>query len=133
MYAQTIVYGLFIARYNDPTPDTFNRFEAIGNLHDESSLLQMFFTHIVTARARHNTLESVIDKLCNLYKICDIKTLLDKDESKDTIIHFYEEFLSFYDPILRKKLGVFYTPYQIVHWMVAQVDRILIEEFHIEG
>ena len=41
MYAQTIVYGLFIARYNDKTPDTFNKYEALGNLQEES----VFYTH----------------------------------------------------------------------------------------
>ena len=39
MYAQTIVYGLFIARYNDTTPDSFDRYEAIKFLQEESELL----------------------------------------------------------------------------------------------
>ena len=40
MYAQTIVYGLFIARYNDTTPDSFDRYEAIKYLQEESALLK---------------------------------------------------------------------------------------------
>ena len=36
MYAQTIVYGLFIARYNDKTLNNFNKYEALGNLQEES-------------------------------------------------------------------------------------------------
>lgn len=43
MYAQTIVYGLFIARYNDTTPDSFDRYEAIKYLQEESELLKQFF------------------------------------------------------------------------------------------
>ena len=46
MYAQTIVYGLFIARYNDTTPDSFDRYEAIKFLQEESELLKQFFMHI---------------------------------------------------------------------------------------
>lgn len=133
MYAQTIVYGLFIARYNDSTPDTFDRYEAIRNIQSESDLLRLFFQHVATSNPRHETLEAVTDKLCALFRIANIEYLLDKDDAKDTIIHFYEEFLQFYDPTLRKELGVFYTPYQVVQWMVRAVDRALIEELRIEG
>ena len=133
MYAQTIVYGLFIARYNDTTPDTFDRYEAIKYLQEESELLKQFFVHITGTGRKHPTLEGVIDKLCSLYRICNISNLLERDEKKDTIIHFYEEFLTFYDPELRKSLGVFYTPVQAVQYLISFVDKILVEDFAIEG
>jgi len=133
MYAQTIVYGLFIARYNDPTPETFDRYEAIGHLQEESALLNRFFTHITSTGRKHPTLEAVIDKLCALYKTCDISALLERDESRDTIVHFYEEFLTYYDPAQRKSMGVFYTPVQVVRYLVSMVDKLLIEDFGIVG
>lgn len=133
MYAQTIVYGLFIARYNDTTPDSFDRYEAIKYLQEESALLKQFFMHIAGTGRKHPTLESAIDKLCSLYRLCNIDALLRRDEKRDTIIHFYEEFLTFYDPALRKSLGVFYTPVQTVQYLVASVDKILNEVFGIEG
>lgn len=133
MYAQTIVYGLFIGRYNDTTPDSFDRYEAIRFLQEESELLKHFFMHIAGSGRKHPTLEGVIDKLCSLYKICDISALLSRNEQQDTIIHFYEEFLTFYDPALRKSLGVFYTPVQAVQYLIASVDKILVEDFDIEG
>lgn len=133
MYAQTIVYGLFIARYNDTTPDSFDRYEAIKFLQEESELLKQFFMHITGTGKKHPTLEGVIDKLCSLYRICNVSSLLERDERKDTIIHFYEEFLTFYDPALRKALGVFYTPVQAVQYLISTVDKILNEELGIEG
>ena len=133
MYAQTIVYGLFIARYNDTTPDSFDRYEAIHFLQEESELLKQFFIHITGTGKKHSTLENVIDKLCSLYKICNISDLLGRNEQKDTIIHFYEEFLTFYDLALRKSLGVFYTPVQVVQYLISMVDKILKEEFNING
>ena len=133
MYAQTIVYGLFIARYNDTTPDSFDRYEAIHFLQEESELLKQFFMHIAGTGRKHPTLENVIDKLCSLYKICNISELLEYDEKRDTIIHFYEEFLTFYDPVLRKSLGVFYTPVQAVQYLISAVDKILVEDFNIDG
>ena len=133
MYAQTIVYGLFIARYNHAAAATFNRYEAISKLQEESALLNRFFEHITNTGTKHPTLDSVIDKLCALYQTCDISALLDCDKRGDTIVHFYENFLTYYDPALRKSLGVFYTPHQVVRYLVAMVDKLLVEDFGIEG
>lgn len=132
MYAQTIVYGLFIARYNDTSLDTFDKYEAIQYLQEESELLKQFFVHIAGGGRKHPTLEGVIDKLCSVYRICDISALLDNNENKDTIIHFYEEFLTFYDPALRKEMGVFYTPVPAVQYLISMVDKILVEELKID-
>ncbi|MCL2674630.1 MAG: N-6 DNA methylase, partial [Defluviitaleaceae bacterium] len=132
MYAQTIVYGLFIARYNDADSKAFNRYEAIRKLQEESALLNRFFEHITNTGTKHPTLDAVIDKLCALYQHCDISALLDCDKRGDTIVHFYEDFLTYYDPALRKSLGVFYTPHQVVRYLVAMVDKLLVEDFGID-
>ncbi len=42
--------------------------------------------------------------------------------------YFYEPFLEAYDPELRKDLGVWYTPPEIVKYQVARVDTVLREE-----
>ena len=133
MYAQTIVYGLFIARYNVATSITFNRYEAISKLQEESALLNRFFEHITNTGTKHPTLDAMIDKLCALYQICDISALLDCEKRGDTIVHFYEDFLMHYDPVLRKSLGVFYTPHQVVRYLVGMVDKLLVEDFGIKG
>ena len=44
---------------------------------------------------------------------------------------FYEPFLADFDPDLRKKLGVWYTPPEIVRYMVERTDRVLREELNI--
>jgi hypothetical protein len=44
------------------------------------------------------------------------------------ILYFYEPFLEAFDPELRKQLGVWYTPWQIVRYQVRRVDRLLREE-----
>lgn len=131
MYAQTIVYGLFIARYNDPSPESFSRYEALQYLQEESQLLKQFFIHITNSEKKHPTLEAVIDKLCALYRRCDISALLERETHKDTIVHFYETFLMNYDPQLRKSLGVFYTPVEAVRYLISMVDKALVTEFQI--
>jgi len=136
MYAQTIVYGLFIARYNethDNKSKAFDRYQAISKLQEESALLNRFFEHITNTGTKHQTLDGVIDKLCALYQMCDISALLSCEKRGDTIVHFYEDFLTYYDPALRKSLGVFYTPHQVVRYLVGMVDKLLVEEFGIQG
>ena len=46
--------------------------------------------------------------------------------------YFYEPFLEAFDPALRKQLGVWYTPAEVVRYMVARVDRALKEDLGIE-
>ncbi|MBC7852700.1 MAG: N-6 DNA methylase [Pirellulaceae bacterium] len=43
--------------------------------------------------------------------------------------YFYEPFLESFDPELRKQLGVWYTPPEIVKYMVARVDQVLRSDF----
>ena len=49
-------------------------------------------------------------------------------ESTRSIQYFYEPFLAAFDPELRKKLGVWYTPEEIVKYQVARVDQVLQTE-----
>ena len=45
--------------------------------------------------------------------------------------YFYEPFLEAFDPDLRKRLGVWYTPSEVVRYMVARVDRALKDDLGI--
>ena len=45
--------------------------------------------------------------------------------------YFYEPFLAAFDPELRDQLGVWYTPPDIVKYMVARVDHTLRETFKL--
>lgn len=53
-------------------------------------------------------------------------------EEEYAVQYFYEPFLQAFDPELRKELGVWYTPPEIVQYMVARVDTVLREELEIE-
>lgn len=133
MYAQTIVYGLFIARYNDNSLKTFSRGEAIENLAKESHLLKQFFQHVATSNNLHPTLDDAINKLCNLFTLTNLQQLLNQYEKKDTIVHFYEDFLTYYDLEQKKNFGAYYTPVQIVRFIIEMVDNVLVNEFKING
>ena len=49
-------------------------------------------------------------------------------ERAQAVQYFYEPFLEAYDPELRKDLGVWYTPPEIVRYMVERVDQVLRTE-----
>lgn len=49
---------------------------------------------------------------------------------QDAINYFYEPFLEAFDPELRKQLGVWYTPREIVRYMVERVDHLLRSELN---
>ena len=132
MYAQTITYGLFIARYNDKSLTSFSRGEALENLSKESVLLKKFFQHIATSDSLHPTLNNSIEKLCKIFSIADLQKLLNQYEKKDPIVHFYEDFLSFYDREAKKNFGAYYTPVEVVRYMVNTVDDLLVNEFNLE-
>ena len=139
MYAQTLVYGLFIARYNDKTPEDFTRQEARDLVPRSNPFLQKFFDHIVGPDF-DKRLVYIVDELCDAFRVSDVKELVHEHlrgleqsaDDKDPVIYFYEDFLKEYDPALRKRMGAYYTPVPIVRFMVKQVDEILKKDFGIK-
>ncbi len=49
----------------------------------------------------------------------------------EAVPYFYEPFLEAFDPGLRKQLGVWYTPAEVVRYMVARVDKALKDDLGI--
>lgn len=139
MYAQTLVYGLFVARYYDNTPENFTRQEARDLVPASNPFLQHFFDHIVGPKF-DTRLAYIVDELCEIFSIADIREIIRRHfnlfgevDDKDPIIHFYEDFLKEYDPELRKEMGAYYTPIPVVNFIIRAVDEVLIKEFKLNG
>ena len=49
----------------------------------------------------------------------------------EAVPYFYEPFLEAFDPELRKELGVWYTPPEVVRYMVARVDQAVRDDLGI--
>jgi len=73
--------------------------------------------------------------LVEIFLACNVEEILKNygksTKMEDPIIHFYETFLSEYDPKLRKARGVWYTPAPVVNFIVRAVDDILKTEFDL--
>jgi len=136
MYSQTLVYGLFVARYYDKTADNFSRHEARDLVPASNPFLRHFFDHIAGS-SFDPRIEMIVDELCEEFAHADVQAIVhnyykvDKDDSHDPIIHFYEDFLQEYDSNERKKMGVFYTPLPVVRFIVRSIDDILKKEFNL--
>ena len=138
MYAQTLVYGLFVARYHDETPENFSRQKARDLVPASNPLLRHFFDHIVGPDF-DKRLEYIVNELCLVFSHANVPELMkqyfqndlwgETQEGPDPVIHFYEDFLKEYDPVLRKKLGAFYTPLPVVRFIVRSVDYLLEKDF----
>jgi len=138
MYAQTLVYGLFAARYHDENPESFTRQEARDLIPKSNPLLRHFFDHIVGPNF-DKRLEYIVNELCEVFSHADVNELMreyynnnlsgEEQKGPDPVIHFYEDFLKEYDPILRKKMGAYYTPVPVVQFIVRSVDYLLKKEF----
>ncbi|MGI6477815.1 MAG: type ISP restriction/modification enzyme [Salinivirgaceae bacterium] len=134
VYAQTIAYGMFAARYHDPTLPTFSRQEAYELIPKSNPFLKKLFGYIAGLEV-DDRIKWIVDDLVNIFLACNVEEMLKNygksTKMEDPIIHFYEDFLSEYDPKLRKARGVWYTPQPVVNFIVRAVDDILKTEFDL--
>ena len=134
IFAQTLAYGMFAARLHDPDLKTFTRQEAAELIPNSNPFLRRLFQDIAGYDIDPR-LRPTVDNLADVFRATDVKALLadfgKNGNHHDPIIHFYETFLSQYDPKLRKSRGVWYTPQPVVNFMVRAVDDILKTEFNL--
>lgn len=132
IYSQTIAYGMFAARLHDPSLVDFSRQEAAELIPKSNPFLRKLFQYIA-GYDLDDRIKWIVDDLADIFRATNVAELL-KDFGKSTqqndpLVHFYETFLSEYDPKLRKSRGVWYTPEPVVNFIVRAVDDILKTEF----
>ncbi|HXH98896.1 MAG TPA: type ISP restriction/modification enzyme [Sphingobacteriaceae bacterium] len=134
IYAQTIAYGMFAARYHDPTLPTFSRQEAATLIPKSNPFLRKLFQDIA-GYDLDDRLVWIVDELVNIFLASDVADIMrnfgKSTKQEDPVVHFYETFLAAYNPALRKARGVWYTPQPVVNFIVRAVDDILKTEFNL--
>ncbi|MCS7053219.1 MAG: N-6 DNA methylase [Ignavibacterium sp.] len=134
LYSQTITYGLFAARLR--ANDEFNRKLAYSFIPKSIGILRDIFKFI-SLEDLPPQLELIIDDIAEVLSVADAKKLLDEyyhnGKGNDPVLHFYETFLSVYDPDTREKRGVYYTPEPVVSYIVRSIDEILKDKFKLYG
>ena len=131
LYSQTITYGLFAARTR--AKNGFNRKLAYDNIPQTIGILRDVFQFISLGSLPHQ-MEWIIDDISEILTVTDVHQLLHdyyhEGKGRDPIIHFYETFLAEYDPEVREKRGVYYTPEPVVTYIVNSLNHVLKTSFN---
>ena len=132
---QTLFYGIFSAwvLWSRETPqrnETFNWHESVWHLR--APIMQALFQQL-SQPGRLNELDLV--QVLNWTSVAldrvDRDAFFARFDEGEAVTYFYEPFLEAFDPDLRKELGVWYTPSEVVHYMVARVDKALKNDLGI--
>ena len=132
---QTLFYGVFSAwvLWSRQTPSPtgpFNWHEAVWHLR--APVLQALFQQLSPpTQLQPLGLVEVLDWTAAALDRVDRAAFFTKFNEGEAVPYFYEPFLEAFDPALRKQLGVWYTPNEVVRYMVARVDRALKDDLDI--
>ena len=132
LYSQTITYGLFAARSR--SNGSFNRELAFKYIPNTIGILRDVF-RFISLEEPPKPLQIIVDDIAEVLNVTDVNKILQdyyrEGKGKDPIIHFYETFLTAYDPSIREKRGVYYTPEPVVGYIVRSINQILKTHFQI--
>ncbi|EJB79207.1 hypothetical protein HPHPH4_1541 [Helicobacter pylori Hp H-4] len=123
-FAQTLTYSLFIAKLNHP-------FEKIDLNNVRSSIPKNFavireMADFLKKLDAIKEIQWLLNEILILINHVDMDSIIkDLNDDKDPYLHFYETFLSAYDPKLREKKGVYYTPDSVVKFIINALDSLL--------
>ena len=130
---QTLFYGIFSAWVlwaRQGGTGAFDWRAAAWNLH--VPMIASLFEQIATPkRLQPLHLDEVLDWAGGALNRVVREEFFRRFEEEYAVQYFYEPFLKAYDPTLRKQLGVWYTPPEIVRYQVARVDAVLREELRL--
>ena len=133
---QTLFYGVFSAwvlwSRQTPTPvGTFDWRTAVWHLR--APVMRALFQQISDpGKLQSLGLVEVLDWTAAALDRVDREAFFAKFNEGEAVPYFYEPFLQAFDPALRKQLGVWYTPAEVVRYMIARVDRALKDDLGIE-
>ena len=143
-FAQMLVFGLFLAKLNADTKE-INLYNAKRYIPQSFELIRELVGFLdELENENYKDIRWIIDETISIMNNLDLvelnKSLLFNKKVKDNenietdpYIYFYETFLATYDNKLRKTKGVYYTPPQIVNFIVRSLNQVLTDTFKIEN
>ena len=131
---QTLFYGIFSAwvLWHEEHSKTTDRFQwRLSAQYLGLPILRTLFVQLAgdPKKVRALDLEEVLDWTEDCLARVDRQAFFARYDMGDAVQYFYEPFLAEFDPELRKDFGVWYTPPEIVRYMVGSVDKALRENF----
>ena len=132
---QTLFYGVFSAwvlwaRQTPAPTGPFNWHDAVWHLR--APVIRALFQQLSDpGKLQPLGLVEVLDWTAAALDRVDREAFFARFNQGEAVPYFYEPFLDEFDPALRKQLGVWYTPAEVVRYMVARVDRALKDDLGI--
>ena len=134
---QTLFYGIFSAwvLWSRQTPahqegDTFDW--RLSTWHLRAPVLRALFQQVADpGQLAPLGLVEVLNWTSAALDRVNRDAFFERFDQGEAVSYFYEPFLAAFDPDLRKQLGVWYTPSEVVRYMVARVDNALKEDLGI--
>lgn len=151
-FSQTLVYSLFLAKLN--LDNDLNANEKLDLYNVTKFIPQSFplikgLSEFLNKLNEFDEIKWLLKEIISIINHIDTSSIIaqlnemtrkdDKDEGlnilhKDPYLHFYETFLSKYNPTLRELRGVYYTPLAVVNFIINAISDILVSEFsYLEG
>jgi len=130
-YAQTITYGLFLAKNQCRGQITREFIDQC--LPKNIPVIRRIFRDISGSSLPSN-LTWIFDEILEVLNSSDIQKIFDEidkrgKKDRDPFSHFYEDFLRLYDPAKRERRGVYYTPRPVVNYIVKSVEWVIRNNF----
>ena len=142
-FAQMLSYGIFLAKLNADTKE-INLFTAKQYIPKSFELIHELVGFIdKLENEEYADTRWIVEEIITLLNNIDVRAIQeslsfnknknpDKSVVADPYLYFYEEFLSVYDAKLRKSKGVYYTPPEIVSFIIRSAGQLLETEFGIK-
>ncbi|WQX86701.1 N-6 DNA methylase [Helicobacter pylori] len=127
-FAQTLTYSLFLAKLNHPC-EKINLDNVRSSIPKNFAVIREMADFLKKLDAIKE-IQWLLNEILSLINHVDMDSILkDLNDDKDPYLHFYETFLSAYDPKLREKKGVYYTPDPVVEFIINALDSLLKTRF----
>jgi hypothetical protein len=129
-FAQTLAFGLLLVR--EATGGAPVDSHAYEQMPDEHPLMRTTL-RVLSLPEVAAEVGAGFEVMLQTVNGFDPKILGIRKDGSDPILYFYENFLSTFDPAAREKYGVYYTPTEVVRFMVGALDRALKDHLKTDG
>lgn len=125
---QSLFYGVFSAwvlfERQGNENDSFQWRSSHWHLH--VPIVRALFEQIASpTNLKPLGLDIILDATQETLERVDLKRFFKEFDDGHAVQYFYEPFISYFDPELRSEYGVWYTPPEVVNYMVERVDEAL--------
>ena len=133
MLVQTLFYGIFSAWASHKQDESTSEFDWRLSASSISIpvIRNLFVRLALSSQVGALNLTDVLEKTGNMLNRVKRGMFFRHFDRGEAIRHFYQPFLKAFDPESQVTMGVWYTPPEIVKYMVERVDSVLRNELKI--